>query len=276
MLLVGKFGPAGLPSALVLTIDNLGEARALERGTRPPDEPVGSDPSVTAALPWLLDELDAHGLGATFFVEAINCELYPDAVREIAARGHELGIHGWRHEQWASLSGADERDILTRAVEAFSALGIGARGFRPPGGELNSRSPALLRGAGLRWCSPAGGTAGVRGGLAYVPFAWNFVDAYHLMDSFAPLRTSRGDAELSLEPGVLAHQFEDELQELAVTGSLRTMVLHPFLMLDEGWAGGVSRLFAFIAELARERRTWVAPGGVFADWLMSAGAALTS
>ena len=276
MPLVGNFGPAGLPSALVLTIDNLGEARALERGTKPVDEPVGNDPSVTVALPWLLDELDAHGLGATFFVEAINCELYPDAVRQIAARGHELGLHGWRHEEWASLSAADEREILTRAVGAFAGLGIGARGFRPPGGELNSRSPALLREAGLRWCSPAGGTAGVRRGLAYVPFAWNFVDAYHLMDSFAPLRVARGDPGPSLEPGVLADQFEDELQELAVTGSLRTLVLHPFLMLGEGWAGGVSRLLAFIAELARERRTWIVTGGAFADWLMSTGAALTS
>jgi len=273
---VGNFGPAGLPSALVLTIDNLGEARALERGTKPPDEPVGDDPSVTVALPWLLDELDAHHLRATFFVEAINTELYPDAVREIAARGNELGIHGWRHEEWTSLTAGDERDILTRAARAFGALGLEARGFRPPGGELNSRSPALLREVGLRWCSPAGGTAGVRRGLAYVPFSWSFVDAYHLMDSFAPLRTSRGDPEASMDPRVLADQLEDELQELAVTGSLRTLVLHPFLMLDERWAGGVSRLLAFIAELARERRTWVIAGGVFADWLMSTGAALTS
>jgi peptidoglycan/xylan/chitin deacetylase (PgdA/CDA1 family) len=273
---VGKFGPAGLPSALVLTIDNLGEARALERGTKPPDEPVGDDPSVTVALPWLLDELDAHHLFATFFVEAINTELYPDALREVATRGHELGLHGWRHEEWTSLSAAGERDILTRAVRAFAALGLEARGFRPPGGELNSRSPALLREADLRWCSPAGGTAGVRRGLAYVPFSWGFVDAYHLMDSFAPLRTSRGDPEASMDPRLLADQLEDELQELAVTGSLRTLVLHPFLVLDERWAGGVSRLFAFIAELARERRTWVVAGGVFADWLMSTGAALTS
>ena len=79
-----------------------------------------------------------------------------------------------------------------------------------------------------------------------------------------------------MDPRALADQLEDELQELAVTGSLRTLVLHPFLMLDERWAGGVSRLFAFIAELARERRTWVIAGGVFADWLMSTGAALTS
>jgi peptidoglycan/xylan/chitin deacetylase (PgdA/CDA1 family) len=276
MRLVANFGPAGLPSALVLTIDNLGEARALERGTQPPEEPVGNDPSVTVALPWLLDELDAHSLSATFFVEGINTELYPDALSELAARGHELGLHGWRHEEWASLSATDERDILARGVGAFAGLGIEARGFRPPGGGLNARTPALLRAAGLSWCSPAGGTAGVRHGLAYVPFGWDFVDAYHLMDSFGALRGSRGDPESALAPGDLADRWEEELADLANTGSLRTMVLHPFLMLDERWSGGVSRLFAFMAALARERRTWVVAGGVFADWLMPRGAALSS
>src|ERR1700733_14515296 len=78
------FGPDELASALVLTFDNLGEASALERGEQ--QVPTGRDPSVTRALPWLLDELDRHGLKATFFVEAINCELYPDAVAGIAAR----------------------------------------------------------------------------------------------------------------------------------------------------------------------------------------------
>jgi len=276
MRLVGKFGPAGLPSALVLTVDNLGEARALERGTQPPDEPVGNDPSVTKALPWLLDELDLHHLSATFFVEAINCELYPDALREIAARGHELGLHGWRHEEWTSLPADEERNILTRGIEAFAALGLDAQGFRPPGGELNSRTPALLREACLKWCSAAGGTAGLRRRLAYVPFEWDLVDAYHLMDSFGPLRASRGDPEARLEPGDLADRWEEAIRHIALTGTLRTLVLHPFLMLDDRWAAGVSRLLAFIAQLARERRTWVVAGGVLADWLPSADAALTS
>ncbi|MBV9335905.1 MAG: hypothetical protein JO243_08420, partial [Solirubrobacterales bacterium] len=78
MAVVDGFGPDRLPSALVVTFDNLGEASALERGTQPPDMPLGRDSSVLEALPWLLDELDRHRLTATFFVEAINCELYPD------------------------------------------------------------------------------------------------------------------------------------------------------------------------------------------------------
>ena len=267
---MGKFGPDGLPSALALTIDNLGEASALERGTQPKDEPLGDDPSVTVALPWLLDELEAHDLRATFFVEAINCELYPDAVREIASRGHELGLHGWRHEEWTSLAGTQERDVIARSVHAYEALGLRPRGFRPPGGELNARSPALLAEAGIEWCSPAGGEAGVRGELAYVPFDWRLVDAYHLMDSFAALRSSRGDPERPLEPSALTDLLEEELQDLATAGTRQTVILHPFLMLDDGWSDGIHRLLGVIRELVRGRRTWAVPGGVFADWLCSA------
>src|SRR5262249_51170155 len=77
---------------IILTFDNLGEASELERGTRDERFPLGRHPSVTDALPRLLDELGRLQLRATFFIEGINCELNPDAVRAIAARGHEVGV----------------------------------------------------------------------------------------------------------------------------------------------------------------------------------------
>jgi len=263
MAVVDGFGPDRLPSALVLTFDNLGEASALERGTQPPDVPLGRDPSVLTALPWLLDELERYRLTATFFIEAINCKLYPDAVREIAARGHEVGHHGWAHEMWGSLSPGNERDALIRGVRAFEALGLRPRGFRPPGGELTSRSSALLRHTGFDWCSPRGDDAAVEDGLALIPFDWDMVDAYHLMESFASLRSERGDPEAPRDPDALAAHLE---QRLTTARGRQTLILHPFLMLDPAWAGGVSRVLAAIAEGARSRRTWVVPGNVFADW----------
>ncbi|MBV9942504.1 MAG: polysaccharide deacetylase family protein [Solirubrobacterales bacterium] len=263
MAVVDGFGPDRLPSALVVTFDNLGEASALERGTQPPDMPLGRDSSVLEALPWLLDELDRHRLTATFFVEAINCELYPDAVREIAARGHEVGHHGWAHEKWTSLPPETERAALTRGVRAFEALGLRPRGFRPPGGALSTRSPTLLRENGFDWCSPEGSEAVVDGGLAYIPFDWDLVDAYHLMDSFASLRVERGDPEAPLDPDALAAQFE---QRLIASRGRQTLILHPFLMLNPAWSTGVDRVLTVIADLAKGRRTWVVPGNVFADW----------
>jgi peptidoglycan/xylan/chitin deacetylase (PgdA/CDA1 family) len=261
---VERSGREPLVSTLVLTIDNLGEASALERGEQ--RHPTRRDPSVTDALPWLLDELDRHQLTATFFVEAINCELYPDAVRAIAARGHELGGHGWSHEQWSELTAQDERDALTRSVEAFAALGLRPRGFRPPGGTLTESTPALLRELGFEWCSPAGGDPYVDDGLAYVPFDWELVDAYHLMDSFAPLRAARGDSEGRRAPAELA----DWLAHRLATRGHQVLILHPFLMLDANWAAGVAEVLSAVAEMARDGLTYVVPCGVFADWLRGA------
>jgi peptidoglycan/xylan/chitin deacetylase (PgdA/CDA1 family) len=263
---VERFGPDQPSSTLVLTFDNLGEAAALERGELPPGTRVGRDPSVTTALPWLLDQLDRHGLIATFFVEAINCELYPDAVQEIVAGGHEVGHHGWAHETWRELSLQNERDALTRGLDAFAKLGLRPRGFRPPGGELTEHTPALLRELGFEWCSPEGGAAHNDDGLAYVPFDWELVDAYHLMDSFGALRASRGDPETRRAPAELA----DWLAHRIAAGGHQTLILHPFLMLEEAWAAGVAEVLSVVAELARDGLTSAVPGGLFAASLRGA------
>ena len=91
--------PAG---RIALTFDNLVEAAEIGRGRWSGKVPVGSDPSVTEAPPWLLHELGSRRMRSTFFVEAINCELNPGSVREIADRGHDLAVHGWRHEEWVA------------------------------------------------------------------------------------------------------------------------------------------------------------------------------
>jgi peptidoglycan/xylan/chitin deacetylase (PgdA/CDA1 family) len=249
--------PGGRPRAIVLTFDNLGEASALQRGTWDPHTPLGSDPSVTRALPWLLDALDASGLRATFFVEAVNCELNPEALRAISARGHELGVHGWEHEEWGALDAHAERDLLERATRAFAALGVSARGFRPPGGELTARTPQLLRELGYAWCSPAGpGPPSMCDGLAVIPFDWELVDAYHLMKRFADLRTGRGDSAAPLDPEAAAERMAAALRD---GGTEQTVIMHPFLMLDAAWRDQVARLLDAMAALGG-----VVPGGVFA------------
>ena len=267
------YGPSMLPRAIVLTFDNLGEASALERGTWDPEVPVGSDPSVIRALPGLLDELDQSGLTATFFVEAINCELNPRALHQIVARGHELGVHGWSHEPWGDLDPAAERELLERSTRAFAELGVRPRGFRPPGGDLTAHTQAMLRELGYAWCSPAAGSRAtgqpsVQDGLALVPFAWDLVDAYHLMDRFSELRVHRGDALLSVPAPALAARFTAALGNVRWGGGgVQTVVLHPFLILDAQWRAGVRQVLSLIAELARERQAWVVPAGFFADWL---------
>ena len=218
-------------------------------------------------MPWLLEVLDREGISATFFVEAINCELYPDAVRSIADRGHELGMHGWRHEEWSGLSVDRERSVLERCVRAFGSLGLPVTGFRPPGGELTASSVSALRSVGVSWCSPAGGEFEVRDGLAWVPFEWSFVDAYYLMESFTDLRAGRGDARPALSAEQLLPRFVSAVRAVANSGSRATLILHPFLMLDPAWREGVGELLAEIGALARAGDLWAGPGGELAERL---------
>jgi peptidoglycan/xylan/chitin deacetylase (PgdA/CDA1 family) len=255
------FGPEHRSRAIVLSFDNLGEASELERGS---SDTCGPHPSVTVAVPRLLDELDALGLVATFFIEGLNCETYPQALSEIAARGHELGVHGWRHEPWARLEPARERELLVRTDQAFSSLGLQTPAFRPLGGQPTASTETLLRELGYRWWSPLGDTVVRRDGLAVIPFDWELVDAYHLMEHFGNLRVRRGGSHEPLGQQLVAERL---CSELAHETGVQTVILHPFLMLDDSWWEGARQVLGLIAELGHKGRAWTVPGGELAAWL---------
>ena len=107
---------------LSLTVDNLGEAAELEMGALPTETPLGRHETAVAVVPRLLGQLDQRGISATFFIEGLNAEIYPDLLREIAGRGHEIGFHAWRHEQWGELSAAEQAANLERGLAAFGRL----------------------------------------------------------------------------------------------------------------------------------------------------------
>ena len=250
---------------VVLTFDNLGEASEMERGTWPADRPAGRHPSVTVALPRLLAELSSLGLLATFFIEAINCELNPEAVRSIAQHGHEVGIHGWRHESWAGLEPEHERALLKRSRAAYRDIGVDAHGFRPPGGVINADTPALLREIGCRWASPCGTAAHVDDdGFGWVPFDWALVDAYHLMRRFAPLRERRGDPAAPLPSTTAAGRLRTLLQR---GRGPRTLILHPFLLADDDWWSEVRRLLRMLADRREQGQILLVTGGELTEQL---------
>src|SRR3954454_22910169 len=213
---------------IALTFDNLGEVADLGRGLWPAGEPLGRHPSVTRALPRVRSLLDEAGVRATFFVEGRNAELYPDTLAGLAADGHEVACHGWCHERWSELDPARERGLLDRAGEAMAALGIDLRGFRPPGGRLTSASLRLLRELGFTHCSPAGEGAGVRDGIAIIPFRGELVDAFHVLPRFAGMRGS-GEAD---PPAAFAGVLHAALAEAVADGVHVSVLFHPFLLED--------------------------------------------
>jgi peptidoglycan/xylan/chitin deacetylase (PgdA/CDA1 family) len=248
-----------MKATLSLSFDNLGEAAELELGALEPGAPLGNHFSATRCLPAILEALATHDLTATFFVEGMNAQVYPDRLAAIDAAGHEVAYHAWRHEQWGRLSAGAQAENLARGIAAFAGLGLEVRGMRPPGGELGPGGTNVLREAGLRHCSPAGERAGLEDGIALLPFEWRHVDASCVLPDLGPAR----------EPAEFLADLEADLDALARDGGHMAVVLHPF-MLD--WLGEdrLADLLERVAEARRDGRVWTGRCDEIAGRLLSA------
>lgn len=100
----------------------------------------GPDPGSTPQFTRVLAEREVH---ATFFMLGSMVAKAPGLAAEIAAAGHEVGVHGWDHRYLPARTPGATRSDLTRATELIASVtGTPPRLFRPPYGVLSG--PALL------------------------------------------------------------------------------------------------------------------------------------
>ena len=246
---MSAWGASTAGAAVSVTFDNLGEAAQLQLGMWPEDVPQGEHFTVLEVLPRLLELLAARGVRATFFVEGLNAEMYPDALRDLAQAGHEVAVHAWRHEEWATLDAPTEAALFDRATGAMRSIGLEPRGFRPPGGGLTALTLPLLAARGYSYVSPAGEREGMLDGLAVLPFRWQLVDAYAFLPQFAGLRERyRGNPE----PYGAEQMGEEMIAALHAHAQRQghlALLFHPFAVAftgEPGWAA----LDAVLAEAA--------------------------
>lgn len=242
-----------------VTFDNLGEVTALARGEWPKGEPLGEHFSVTRVLPRILDLLEETGLRATFFVEGLNAELYPEALRGLADAGHEVAYHGWCHETWSGLDADDERDLLERGARAFADLGLRPAGFRPPGGELTPGSTHALRDLGFTYCSPAGEAVETRDGIIVLPFRWPLIDAFHYLPHFGSLRQRFLASHDVLPPARLETDLEAALEAATRDAGYLALLFHPFLAEPDDRFAVLRATLRRVRELADAGAAWCAP-----------------
>lgn len=97
------------------------------------------------ALPRILDLTRRHNILATFFVPGHTALAFPDLVKRISDEGHELGHHGWVHENPADFDEAGERRNLERGFEALQkAAGVRPVGYRSPAWDFSQNTVDLL------------------------------------------------------------------------------------------------------------------------------------
>jgi peptidoglycan/xylan/chitin deacetylase (PgdA/CDA1 family) len=262
----GRPWPDRRQAAVSITFDNLGEAAELELGLRPDDQPLGGHYSVTTALPIVLEELANAGLPATFFVEGLNAEIYPEALEGIADAGHEVAYHAWRHENWSLLEPGEEEANLARGLEAMRAIDLNPAGFRPPGGLLSESTLALLRDRDLSYCSPAGTGAGIDT-VVVLPFAWPAVDAFHVLPTFAFLRQHVTGSQEAGGPDAARDSLLAAIDDAVALGGQTTLVLHTWMVELERDA--VREVLSRVSADVARGELWAARCDETARWIAS-------
>jgi peptidoglycan-N-acetylglucosamine deacetylase len=104
----------------------------------------GPSPRTT---PSVLAELARHGARATFFVLGAKVARHPEIVKAILAGGHEIGVHGQKHDRLLSLRHprriAAEIDQARATVQSIT--GHKPSLFRPPIGHVSPRTAVAAR-----------------------------------------------------------------------------------------------------------------------------------
>jgi peptidoglycan/xylan/chitin deacetylase (PgdA/CDA1 family) len=96
--------------------------------------------------PATLELLRAVNARATFFLVGEQVERYPALAAEIAAAGHEIALHGYRHTLLLRRTPRGLAADLDRAIDVIGeATGRTPRAYRPPYGIFSTAGLALAR-----------------------------------------------------------------------------------------------------------------------------------
>lgn len=90
-------------------------------------------------IPTILDTLDKYNAKGTFFIVGLWAKKYPETVKLIYDRGHEIANHGYSHAHMSKIpENKIEEEILLCTQVLAEITGESTILFRPPYGEYNS------------------------------------------------------------------------------------------------------------------------------------------
>lgn len=95
--------------------------------------------------PRLLKMFERHGLTTSWFIPGHSLETFPDQTAMVAAAGHEIGAHGYLHENPVAMTPTQEDEVLVKSIELITEVtGQAPRGYVAPWWELSNVTPSLL------------------------------------------------------------------------------------------------------------------------------------
>ncbi len=119
------------------------------------DSPSDVQRGVFAAevgVPRLLELFRRKNIRTSWFVPGHSIESFPDQARMIVDAGHEVGAHGYSHENPIAMTAAQEEDVLKRSIDLVTAIcGRAPKGYVAPWWEMSPRTAGLLKELGFSY-----------------------------------------------------------------------------------------------------------------------------
>ena len=72
--------------------------------------------------PRLLKLFNAHNIRATWFIPGHSIETFPEQTRLVADAGHEIGAHGYSHENPIAMTPQQEADVLRKSIDLIAQV----------------------------------------------------------------------------------------------------------------------------------------------------------
>jgi len=102
--------------------------------------------------PRLLKLFDRIGVKTTWFIPGHSIETFPEETRMIVEAGHEIGLHGYSHENPIAMSAEQEEAVLVKCIDLITKLsGKRPTGYVAPWWEFSHITNELLLKHGIKY-----------------------------------------------------------------------------------------------------------------------------
>ena len=102
--------------------------------------------------PRLLKLFERFGIKTTWFIPGHSIETFPNEMQAVADAGHEIGIHGYSHENPIAMTREQETEVLDKCIDLVTKLsGKRPTGYVAPWWEFSNVSNELLLERGIKY-----------------------------------------------------------------------------------------------------------------------------
>ncbi|PWJ17057.1 polysaccharide deacetylase family protein [Jannaschia seohaensis] len=262
--------PGGARCALALSFDCDHETFEMGAGKSAIGRLAWGEFGRRRGVPRVLDVLARHDARATFFVPAVAGLIEPEALQPIVGAGHEIGVHGWIHENTSLLDRETERTLLLRSRDTLERLtGQTPVGHRAANWDLSAHTLELVAEAGFAYDSSLMADDacyepvcdGRPTGLVEIPVDWVRDDAvYLLFNREPPTRPWTAPADVL---DIFRREFDMAFDE----GGVCQLVFHPFVI---GYRSRIWILDELIRHAKARGPVWIPTHAELAEWVRKA------